>query len=421
MSDGTGTYYDEFVLTLSSATSGSSIRYTTDGSNPTSSVGTPYSGGINIDSSVTIKAIAYRSGCTDSAVVSEDYTMRVANPDFGVAEGIYITDQSVSITSTTSGVSIRYTTDGVTDPTPSSGTLYTGPVDVTSSSGITSTEIRAIAYRAGWVDSSVATAEYAIVKPGDKLLYTNGSTLYIANADGSEETGIFSGTLLRDPCITPSGSKIVFSYAQFGVNYDIYTILIDGSNLTRLTTDAGVDDEPAIYSSSGKIAFQSDRDGDYEIFIMDYDGSNLTQLTSNSIGDYDPSFSSDGSTIVYSASGAIHTMDANGSNDTEIFSELYMARNPRYSPDDSKICMQYQVSGAEIYIIDADGTNLTQVTDLGGWNDSPCFSPDGTRVVFHSDYVDDYDYDLYTIKTDGTDLQVVTSYGTDEMDATYAQ
>ena len=61
------------MVTITSATTGVSIRYTTDGSTPSSSVGTVYSTAVVVDRPLTIKAIAYRSGCTDSGVVSQAY------------------------------------------------------------------------------------------------------------------------------------------------------------------------------------------------------------------------------------------------------------------------------------------------------------------------------------------------------------
>ena len=54
--------------------SGTTVRYTTDGSTPTSSTGTVYSSAIDIAANVTVKAIAYQSGCTDSEVASQECT-----------------------------------------------------------------------------------------------------------------------------------------------------------------------------------------------------------------------------------------------------------------------------------------------------------------------------------------------------------
>lgn len=66
-----------FDLTLSSATSltetGVNIRYTLDGSEPSSTVGTLYSGVIAINATKTIRAIAYKTGWMDSKIKTHTY------------------------------------------------------------------------------------------------------------------------------------------------------------------------------------------------------------------------------------------------------------------------------------------------------------------------------------------------------------
>ena len=151
-----GTYSAAQNVTISSATSGASIRYTTDGSTPSETVGTLYSGAITVSSAATLKAIAYASGSTDSVVASAAYVLQVTAPTFSPTPGTYTSIQTVTISSSTSGASIRYTTDGST-PTETVGTLYSGPVTVSNTA-----TLKAIAYTAGVTDSSVASATYTI-------------------------------------------------------------------------------------------------------------------------------------------------------------------------------------------------------------------------------------------------------------------
>ncbi|MGA3006968.1 MAG: choice-of-anchor tandem repeat GloVer-containing protein [Opitutaceae bacterium] len=70
-----GTYSSAQKVKVSSQTSGASIRYTTDGSMPTESHGTLYSGSIKISQTTTLKAMAYQTGSTDSAVTVGNYTI----------------------------------------------------------------------------------------------------------------------------------------------------------------------------------------------------------------------------------------------------------------------------------------------------------------------------------------------------------
>jgi hypothetical protein len=156
-----GTYTSAQSVTISTTTPGASIRYTTDGSTPSPTVGTVYSGPVAVASTETIKAIAYETGWTSSSVTSSAYTITgtVANPSYSPVSGTYTSAQSVTISTTTPGASIRYTTDGST-PTETTGTLYSGPVTVS-----TTTTINAIAYISGLADSGVATAVFTIVPP----------------------------------------------------------------------------------------------------------------------------------------------------------------------------------------------------------------------------------------------------------------
>lgn len=62
-----GTYTSAQSVTLSTATSGATIHYTTDGSTPTEN-SPVYSSAISITSSTTIRAIAVKSGMTTSSV-----------------------------------------------------------------------------------------------------------------------------------------------------------------------------------------------------------------------------------------------------------------------------------------------------------------------------------------------------------------
>jgi hypothetical protein len=156
-----GTYVSAQNVSISSATSGASFRYTTDGSTPSETVGAVYSGPVNISANTTLKAIAFKTGSTDSNVTSATYTInplpqQAAAPTFNPGGGTYSQAQTVSISSATSGASIHYTTDGST-PSETNGTLYSGAVNIGSNTTLT-----AIAYESGFTDSAVTSASYTI-------------------------------------------------------------------------------------------------------------------------------------------------------------------------------------------------------------------------------------------------------------------
>ncbi len=153
-----GTYTTTQNVTIACSTAGSTIRYTLNGSEPTSS-STAYTGAIAIASTTTVKAKAFASGMTDSQTASATYTINkadtTANPVFSPAAGTYYGNLNVTLTCSTSNATIRYTTDGST-PT-SSSKVYTSAIALTAT-----TTIKAYATASGLKDSSVVTATYTI-------------------------------------------------------------------------------------------------------------------------------------------------------------------------------------------------------------------------------------------------------------------
>jgi hypothetical protein len=192
-SPGQGTYNSTQAVTISTTTQNASIRYTVNGSEPTSTTGTLYTSPVSISSSTTLKAIAYATGIPDSLVGTAIYTIgsQAAAPTFSPPAGQYGSPQSVTISSSTSGATIRYTTDGSL-PTPTTGTIYSTPVPVNASM-----TIKAIAYKAGMADSEVTAATYVIAPPANIVLtnvsHTTGVHLYQATNSITANTNVSFG------------------------------------------------------------------------------------------------------------------------------------------------------------------------------------------------------------------------------------
>ena len=79
----------------------------------------------------------------------------------------------------------------------------------------------------------------------------------------------------------------MFSASRDG-NAEIYTMGIDGSRQTRITSSTGADDAPTWSPDGSKQLFHSSRDGDLELFVMNRDGSGQVQLTNNAKDDAFP-------------------------------------------------------------------------------------------------------------------------------------
>jgi len=66
----TGTYASAQTVTITDATVGAVIKYTTDGTTPTATNGTIYSAPFTVSSTTTVKAVAYKSDMTDSSIAN---------------------------------------------------------------------------------------------------------------------------------------------------------------------------------------------------------------------------------------------------------------------------------------------------------------------------------------------------------------
>jgi len=173
------------------------------------------------------------------------------------------------------------------------------------------------------------------------------------------------------PDLNRGANKVVFVSNRDTV-YAIYTINVDGSNLTQLTFYSANSDSPVWSPDGSKIAYQTYKDGQWEVYVMNADGSNNTRLT-NSPGGYsgEPTWSPDGTKIAYTAyvnsQWRIWVMNADGSNPVQISQQPYSA-NPLWSPDGEKIaynCISQPGGAQEVRFMKPDGSGDTYVFSSG--------------------------------------------------------
>ena len=212
-------------------TTSTTIRYTTDGSTPTTTTGTIYNSSIYISTNTTIRAIAYRNDMIVSDVAVFEYTVgtKCATPTASPAPGTYTSTQTVTLSTSTSSAVIRYTTDGTT-PTANS-TQYTGPITVSKT-----TTIKAIAVRTGYNNSDVATFTYTI---NDK----------IASVTANPSNGTVSvNTRITLSCAT-AGVTILYTTDNSdpktnGRVYNSQIVITQTTTIKAIAIKAGVEDGP---------------------------------------------------------------------------------------------------------------------------------------------------------------------------------
>ena len=151
-----GTFQTTQNVTITDATSGAAIYYTTNGLAPTTS-STPYTGPVSVTNTTTLRAVAALPNGPAGAITTNVYTFIAATaPVFSVPAGTFQTTQNVTITDATSGAAIYYTTNGIAPTT--SSTLYTGPVSVTNT-----TTLRAVAALPNGPAGAITTNVYTFV------------------------------------------------------------------------------------------------------------------------------------------------------------------------------------------------------------------------------------------------------------------
>lgn len=146
-----GPYVGEQVVAISDATADTTIRYTLDGSLPTTD-SPAVTGPIALPGTCTVTAVASRTGWTDSQALVVDYTLQVPTPTLTPAPGPY----TVAPTIAASGAgTMRYTLDGSV-PTATSPVL---PADFVLDRSAT---VTVVAFRDGWSASAPVCTAYEL-------------------------------------------------------------------------------------------------------------------------------------------------------------------------------------------------------------------------------------------------------------------
>ncbi len=165
LSPPSGTYTSPQMVSITSATPGATIYYTTDGTVPgrSSPVFNPMNP-IPVSSTEIIKAYAVAPGYGLSPEGWAQYTIippYAPTPTFSLAAGFYDSSVQVAIMDSLAGAKIYYTTDHTTPTT--SSPLYNGtPITISSTE-----QLQAIAVATNYSPSAVAIGDYyvAAAKP----------------------------------------------------------------------------------------------------------------------------------------------------------------------------------------------------------------------------------------------------------------
>ena len=237
-----GTYGPAQTVTISDGTAGVTIYYTTNGTTPTTS-STVYSSAIVVSASETLEALATKAGYSNSAVGSATYTINgaVATPTFSPAAGTYSSAQTVTISDGTAGATIYYTTNGTTPTT--SSTVYSSAITVSATE-----TLEALATKAGYANSAVASATYTIGSSGtpafvqqcsnyDGYGTTATCTLNGVGAGHALLIGIYTGSSTSPTVTATTGAptSVISNYPDYAGVMDAYLLANTASGNNTIT------------------------------------------------------------------------------------------------------------------------------------------------------------------------------------------
>jgi len=163
----------------------------------------------------------------------------------------------------------------------------------------------------------------------------------------------------------------------------------DGQDLTRITSNAGGDDEPGDYSPDGsRVVFlrtdphRPERRGQ-ALFVADADGSDTPhRITPWGLSEETGSWSPDGDTILFAGAGILYTASVDEGTIERIgLGRSGFAFDPVWSPDGKKIAFalyRRAASQSDIWIARADGHGMRRITHTRRWEHFPDWGPQPT-------------------------------------------
>lgn len=222
-----------------------------------------------------------------------------------------------------------------------------------------------------------------------------------------------------EPSYSPAnGGRIAFA-AQPDQRVSIYTMAPDGSQMRNLTGFDTDNWEPALSPDGRHIAFVSSRNNlDWEIYTMRVDGTEVTPLTnSDPARNTMPAWSPDGNRIVFvrfenAETSHIYTMNRDGTNQRQLTTVAARNEYPDWSPDGGKIVFASNRTGnMDLFVMNVDGSNLRNLTRSSEDENFPSWSLDGQWIAF-TRFVGNTD--IFVMTADGQSVTNVTQSPEDE-------
>ncbi len=207
-------------------------------------------------------------------------------------------------------------------------------------------------------------------------------------------------------------------------NSEIYCINISGGDEERLTDNQYIDTYPVWSPDGEKIAYLSWPNQTLDIYLMDMDGGNKHVLYDSSSHDADIDW--EGDEIVFTRDSRIWIMNSDGANArgvTDPPQAGLMGKanlpfgdyDPRINPVTREIVFERMVSDVsahgnyDLFKVKSDGTDLIKLTTSGYTQELADWSPSGEKSLFIVTAIKDVgQYDVYLMNSDGSNVVNIT-------------
>lgn len=219
----------------------------------------------------------------------------------------------------------------------------------------------------------------------------------------------------RYPRWEHNGEALWFYSNRMG-SWDLYRIGADGSNLERITSEAGDELVPVASPDGTWVAYvkKATAEADEELYILNRATGEQRNLSNHPKNDTDPNWSPDGQRLVFTSNRSgnyeIWEIHIDGSGLRQITDSPQREGLAIYGPNGRYLAFQRTMArrDAEIVVQDLETGAEVNVSSWGdGWDGWPSFRPNG-EVLFTSNR--DGSPQLWAVQPDGSGLRQVTKF-----------